>query len=482
MSRLPERGRSGKVGIMPSEKHAKWNPIEYPWHSPLPDNPQSPEARFEDHGPDAVLAKLSDRYPVRVLTRKDLPNIYHWLRSPAYRGRTLLNAPYHYGFAYSFLIQAARYNPRNYLVHYGKGRDRGFFLITTKNPGKTPFVILSPVGNIGKHVANFAQELADISKDNVIVKKAHPALFKELVSLGGGDYRKDEEGYEYRAPHGDDSYSGPVVLTSDVMNPPDDAIRWEINRRLKEFGHALQRKLTGYRLEVEQYDPRKHQIDVESMLHTWAPEFAVRYYMEKHKDKDGNPQKGTPKEYKAIADAAIEDHMAFLNMTPDFQDIHAYMGYLVKRNSSNEAEARIPLGYVSFEKTGFLTRNSAREIIKSIGRTKFTSKRRSHQTLWHYITNPKTDRAGATRSIRRRVESCYTMPACPVITDLIRQGPFALEYEAIKRLHGEGSNQTPASLLNLTGSEHEKLFKFKMAFGPIYKHPSKQIVFHPKES
>ncbi|MFH0972328.1 MAG: hypothetical protein V1835_07255 [Candidatus Micrarchaeota archaeon] len=457
---------------------------------------------------------MGNDYPVTPLTETDVDRMRFRLLSPRVRGNSLYGSPMHYGFAMGFLRQASRNTPVPFIYKADYQMRHGFFLVTTKGKGKGPIVLLSPVGNpevMAPKIAEFARKLAERTCQPVIIKKADPLLERELIKYGFGDYRPGEE-WDKRAPKDDDTYRNPVVFVDDIARPSMTLAK-RIRKRENEFNNSI-RKIFGKdaKVELNEYDPIKDRESGDVILHHWASEFALR--------KNEDPEN------------AIAANEIFLRIRPDFSNLATYitrvkdidkgllkkhilkleneisklpspegnsqklvqLGNLVALYTLGLGKGYVPIGFSTFERTGFVTHKSIEALNASlpsevIALTKAQMALEAKKKKILIADLKKTamndlgsiiNRDSKVRADRLTPLSALALTANIAIVPAVKQAGFMQLYASIRKLaEKKGKSISPVAMINLGGSENPEQHDFKMAFDPRFALRNWHLVMYP---
>jgi hypothetical protein len=140
--------------------------------------------------------------------------------------------------------------------------------ITTRFPGKPPFVIVRPVGlDVPNKCAALAAHLKDLSKQRVIVKNIDVTVRNSLRQLGFSDYRPgDGWSPSYRCD--DQTFPEAVVDLNELV-----ALNGDSYAHLR---HDLRKGISN-RLKLEPYNPHHHAADIGELIAKWEQAFLKRY-------------------------------------------------------------------------------------------------------------------------------------------------------------------------------------------------------------
>lgn len=170
-----------------------------------------------------------------------------------------------YGNSWSYILQGTFFG--SYKYYDGKT----ILAITTRYPGKTPFVIVKAAGkNYIEKIAEIATKLRAISGERVIVKNLNSDEFKKLQNFGFTDYLIGDCWSE-RFKYDDDTYPEAIVHIPTAL-----ALKGSKFKLLKYRINALRRR---HRILVEKYTPIIFADGIK-VWQKWSASFVKRFEKE----------------------------------------------------------------------------------------------------------------------------------------------------------------------------------------------------------
>lgn len=172
-----------------------------------------------------------------------------------------------YAHSVSYLRQALR---KLHYTGHSYFDQSTLVLITTKEKGKLPFVLVAPVGSrkrVDKTV-RLANLLAELSGREVIIKKmGERDRVVAQTKHGLRSYEKGE-GWHPAYRHDDDTFDAPVINVKELTEA-----RGRRYAELRRKHNHLQR---NHEVEFVAFDPKKHSSEARKLLNEWAADFVQR--------------------------------------------------------------------------------------------------------------------------------------------------------------------------------------------------------------